>query len=155
MFTSCLQYTRNTPADTPLLYALYVLWQADAWQLCIAPAKERRCTLCFPSVLQDVVIVGCACAGLMGVGPDSLPVEVDPMCTSSKGRAAAAARKKAGLQPPATKGVAVLLGKLPPGCVARAFAQEVRPALWRTAVPLTYSMAGLQALRTCLPHLHS
>jgi hypothetical protein len=72
--------------------------------------------------------VGCACAGLMGVGPDSLPVEVDPQCTTAKGRAAAAARKKAGLQPPPTKGVAVLLGKLPPGCVARAFAQEVRQA---------------------------
>ena len=62
----------------------------------------------------------------MGVGPDSLPVEVDPLSNMSRGRAAAAARRKAGLAAPPTKGVAVLLGKLPPGCVARAFAQEVR-----------------------------
>lgn len=91
----------------------------------------------------------------MGVGPDSQPIEVDPTCTTQLGRAAAAARKKKaaaaaaaagaggsgassgeGLQqqllppPPSppplpTKGVAVLLGKMPPGCVARTFAQEV------------------------------
>lgn len=74
---------------------------------------------------QDPVIVGCACAGLMGVGPDSAPVEVDPQSNTSHGRAAAAEAKRAGRSPPPTKGVSVLLGKLPPGCVARAFAQEV------------------------------
>lgn len=61
----------------------------------------------------------------MGVGPDSKPVEVDPQSNTSRGRAAAAEAKRAGRSPPPTKGVSVLLGKLPPGCVARAFAQEV------------------------------
>lgn len=82
------------------------------------------CTCVF--FLQDVVIVGCACAGLMGVGADSLPLEVDPLANMSRGRAAAAARKKAGLPALPTKGVSVLLGKLPAGCVARGFVQEVR-----------------------------
>ena len=68
--------------------------------------------------------MGCACAGVMGVGADSLPVEVDPGARL-QGRQVAAARRKQGLPPPPTKGVAVLLGKLPPGCVARGFAQEV------------------------------
>jgi hypothetical protein len=65
----------------------------------------------------------------MGVGPDSQPIEVDPAANMSRGRAAASARKKAGLPPLPTKGVSVLLGKLPPGCVARAFAQKVRLGL--------------------------
>jgi hypothetical protein len=64
----------------------------------------------------------------MGVGPDSLPVEVDPLSNLSQGRAAAAARRKAGRSALPTKGVSVLLGRLPPGCVARGFAQEVRAA---------------------------
>lgn len=75
--------------------------------------------------LQDVVIVGCACAGLMGVGADSQPVEVDPLAVHARGRRAAAARKRQGKAALPTKGVSVLLGKLPPGCVARAFAQDV------------------------------
>jgi len=75
--------------------------------------------------LQDVVIVGCACTGLMGVGADSQPVEVDPLAVHARGRRAAAARKRQGKPALPTKGVSVLLGKLPPGCAARAFAQEV------------------------------
>lgn len=84
------------------------------------------CTAPGDSYMQDVPIVGCACSGVMGVGPDSKPVEVDPACGTQVVRRVNASRKKQGLPALPTKGVSVLLGKLPSGCVVRAVAVEVR-----------------------------
>lgn len=93
------------------------------WQLC----STALLLLLLPCwLLQDVVIVGCAAAGVMGVGPDSQPFEVDPLSDSSRARAILTARRRAGLPPPPSKGVSVLLGKLPVGCVARGLVFKVQ-----------------------------
>jgi hypothetical protein len=62
----------------------------------------------------------------MGIGPDGAPLEVDPACATTWFRAVLAARKRAQQPPPPTKGVALLLGKLPAGCVVRGLAIKVR-----------------------------
>eukprot|EP00882_Tetradesmus_deserticola_P022266 GHRQ01024160.1.p1 GENE.GHRQ01024160.1~~GHRQ01024160.1.p1 ORF type:complete len:189 (+),score=50.18 GHRQ01024160.1:232-798(+) len=70
---------------------------------------------------KDIPIVGCACSGIMGIGPDSQPLEVDPAMSQRR-------RKQSGKGAAAPlRGVTVLLGKVPPGCSVRAFASaEVR-----------------------------
>ncbi|KAF8072615.1 hypothetical protein HT031_000275 [Scenedesmus sp. PABB004] len=67
---------------------------------------------------RDVPVVGAACAGLMGVAPGG-PAEVDPQAARALGRRAA----QHGVAVP-TRGVAVLLGRLPKNCTARAFASH-------------------------------
>lgn len=144
---SCKQFPTKPSGRAPQPSSVFVVWQRwdePAVMCCLSNTTQKggcnmvgkdtrtvdtsmlAVALALHCLDQDVVIVGCACAGLMGVGPDSLPVEVDPLSTLSQGRAAAAARRKAGRSALPTKGVSVLLGRLPPGCVARGFAQEVR-----------------------------
>ncbi|WIA08540.1 hypothetical protein OEZ85_007972 [Tetradesmus obliquus] len=78
---------------------------------------------------KDIPIVGCACSGIMGVGADSRPAEVDP---SMAGSSSSSRRAKVG---PATRGVTVLLGKVPAGCAVRAFAAAQGPAAADAAWP--------------------
>uniref|UniRef100_A0A383WJK7 FIST domain-containing protein n=1 Tax=Tetradesmus obliquus TaxID=3088 RepID=A0A383WJK7_TETOB len=78
---------------------------------------------------KDIPIVGCACSGIMGVGADSRPAEVDP---SMAGSSSSSRRAKGG---PATRGVTVLLGKVPAGCAVRAFAAAQGPAAADAAWP--------------------
>jgi hypothetical protein len=70
--------------------------------------------------LQDIPIVGCACSGIMGVGPDSKPLEVDPAMSQRRRKPFGRSSSSRATVP--MRGVTVLLGKVSPGCAVRAFA---------------------------------